>query len=490
MKIIDIYRDVINYAGMSADEYGYISFNLADLSAPTEIDGKRLTLPTRENLRAPEGKVFFHAFSENALHGESEVFRKYKQYLNTRINVSINYLIQGLLNIMLSNSIHAKLNPEQRELLKLKGEPDNKTLANYTSWSIKASGENPESAFCNIYIKRGGIYKGEKNGRVAIVNFTFYNQLKDGEITGFREKDKPILNKLMEFIFPEINEDEYYNSPSNSMSAPYMEALLTSSFKIVSRINEVISIYKDFIEDSEHVLFDTSWVDKFETIDSIKGLILEVPPQLGNEGTRSIIETKREEELSKMTPTQSAPQAPGTYQPTPTQQPTQSVVATPQVAPPAPQMPTPAPKQERSSNKVDFNTLMGIQSQPQHPQYPQQGQMPYPHPGQQYPTYPGQQPNIATQINNTPPSWLVEQDLRAREAAFAQQQQAMAAQQAMGYPPMYQQGQPPMQYPQPGYGYPQQQYPQPGYGYPAQQQVPSYPPGTMAAVASQPPTWL
>lgn len=499
MKINEIYKSVLSFAGMTADEYGFVSVNLVGKQVPTEISGKRLTLPTRENLSKPEGKIFFHAFSENALHGESEVFKKYKDVVNTRLNLSIGFLMLNLLNIVVSPSIHPKLTPEQKELLKVIGDPNDKSYEDLNMWIQREARKDPSMMFTNIYIKRGGYFGGEKHGRVAIVSFPFHSLLKQESIPNMRKRDVPVFNNLFEFIFPEVEEEEYYNAPSNSMTAPYMESLLRSAHKISSRINEVANLYKDYITDIEDLTFDLSWTEQFDEIDKLKGVILEIPPQVGNEGARSIVDKRTDEQFKPVNT--SAIQV---EQPQPTPQPAPQPVQEQVVPGPAPTPVQSAPGPVTGSKtKVDFNTLMGqqYQSQPQAPQY-QTPMQPGMYQGQ--PMYPGQQPNIATQINSTPPTWLVQQDQETRAAMMAQQQQLMAQGQIPMQPGMYQ-GQPPMGQMPMYQGHPQMnqsqmgqvpmyqgqpQMGQPMYSQPMQPTQPGYAPGAMTNIASTPPRWL
>jgi hypothetical protein len=148
--------------------------------------------------------------------------------------------------------------------------------------SIRA---HPERLFTNIYLKRGGTYRDKRYSRVGIVTFPFYVSLMDDKIEKIRVKDKETYQQLFNYIFPNLHDSEEYNFGSDSNVAPYLEALMRTSANIASRLNDLILLYKDYIDEAEHLLFDSEWMEYFQDLNALIPEIRKIPVQHGSEGT-------------------------------------------------------------------------------------------------------------------------------------------------------------------------------------------------------------
>ncbi len=290
-KLNDIYRSILKFAGMEADSQGYISVVLESRRKPAILDGKQLVLPTDEHLRnhKPEEHVIFHLLTESPLRGESEVFAKLKSVINVRLNYTIGVIASNLLNLVASPEFHKKLNPDQQELLTFIADADEKSQSTFTSIMMSGIKEDAERTFSNIYIKRGGTFNGKRFSRVGVVTFPFYEKLIEGKFDKIRVKDKETFKQLFEFMFPNINEPEEYNYGSSSQVAPYMDSLMITASNIASRLNDLLVMYKDFIEDAESIMFDSEWTDAFQNLDSLASEIRKVPVQFGNDGVIEVV---------------------------------------------------------------------------------------------------------------------------------------------------------------------------------------------------------
>lgn len=319
-QLNEIYRSVLKYAGLEADNLGFISTVLDTKRTPTVIGGLQLVLPLDNQLRSFDAKqnIIFHPLTENILRGESEVIAKLKSIINVRLNYTIGTVAVNLLKLLASPEYHGKLNPEQLELITSVADADEKTQVNFVSLMVAGIRADPEGVFTRIYLKRGGTYKGKRYSRVGIVNFPFYEKIMEDKVEKIRVKDKETFRQLFEFMFPNISVAEEYNFGSESQVAPYLEALLRSSSNIAARLNDLLTTYSDFIDDAEKIMFDSDWTDYFQDLNALIPEIRKVPMQHGNDGSITLSEetTKAPAYVANNPPQTAAPYQQPAMQPT------------------------------------------------------------------------------------------------------------------------------------------------------------------------------
>lgn len=380
-KLNEIYRSILSFAGMEADAQGFITTGVDSRRNPAIINGAQLVLPMATHLRNADPKVrmIFHPLTENILRGESEVIAKLKSVINVRLNYTIGTVAVNLINLVASPEFHSRLTPEQQELLTSVSDADEKSQSNFVSAMVKGIKASPERVFTNVYLKRGGTYKGKRYSRVGIVSFSFYDQLVKGQLEGVRVKDIKTFKQIFEFMFPDIAESEEYNFGSESHVAPYLEALMRSSANIASRLNDLLTLYADFIDESDKISFDSEWMEYFQDLTALLPEIRKVPVQVGNDGA---IGNQAEEQVVAAAPVAAAPLQPQQPQPGYTVVSTPNgYVTTPTVPVHAPP-PVAAPTPRKANGTVSFDTVM--QSNPSVAFAPNglhnqlsRGQMPY-----------------------------------------------------------------------------------------------------------------
>lgn len=345
-KLQEIYRSILRFAGMEADAQGYISTAIEDKRLPAFIEGLRMVLPTDNHLRSfnPKEKIIFHPLTENILRGESEIIEKLKKVINIRLNYTIGVVGSSLLSLVASPERHHKLSPEQAELLTSIADCDDKSITNFISVMVSSMKVDPERVFANVYLKRGGTYQGKRYSRVGIVTFPMYEQLLADKVDKIRVKDKETFRQLFNFIFPGLDDAESYNFGSDSHIAPYLEALMRTSANIASRLNDILLMYKDYIDNAEGIMFDPEWMEEFQDLASLAPEIRKVPVQFGNEGAIPGQEKAPEKQIQYVAPAQPMqPQYQPQYQP--------------QMAPIAP----PIPEVRKTSRGLDFQSVLATQ---------------------------------------------------------------------------------------------------------------------------------
>lgn len=360
-KLNEIYRSILSFAGMEADSQGFITTGMEGKRSPAIINGAQLVLPMSAHLRNSDPKVrmIYHPLTENILRGESEIIAKMKSVINVRLNYTLATVAVNLINLVASPEFHSRLSPEQQELLTSVSDADEKSQANFVSIMVKGIKTSPERVFTNVYLKRGGTFKGKRYSRVGIVSFPFYEQLIKNEVEGVRVKDIKTFKQVFEFMFPGINDPEEYNFGSESHVAPYLEALMRSAANVASRLNDLLTMYSEFIDEADKIMFDSEWMEYFQDLNALLPEIRKVPVQAGNDGTIG----QQEEQVA-----QPAPQAAAApVVPAQAPNPGYTVVSTPNGYMTVPTTPAPvhvpqqvaAPQPARKANgTVSFDTVM------------------------------------------------------------------------------------------------------------------------------------
>lgn len=332
MEIIELYKSILTAASLTSDKDGYVSSIVrADIERkpePTLINGKRLVLPTNEQLRSPSvDKIVFHPLSENIMRSESEIISKLRNCATIRLNYTLVILVNSVIDMISSVDKHKMLNPEQAEILSVAAEADMTTLDSFMKMYTEAMKQNKGGALITTYLKRGGIIDGKKYSRVGIVGFPFYKELsEDKEVyygVKLRKKDRQSLLNIFQYLLPGIENDGIYNRGSDSTVAPYLDALMKAFMAVGSKFNDFIEEYKDFVEPSEHLLINSDWVESFDNLEVMIPQIRKIPIQAGNEGTSKLAEA-----VNIATPVVTAP-PPLSYATPPQVQPAPQVMAQP-----------------------------------------------------------------------------------------------------------------------------------------------------------------
>jgi hypothetical protein len=288
-KLIDFYKQILKLGGLVTDKDGLVSAMIEDSTVPFTVKGKRLAIPTKENMGKTADLCIFHPLSENFLRGESEVMQRYRAAINTRLNYVIGCMMEEMLTLITSTGEHQKLTPEQSEVLSVAHEADEGTLTRFAQL-LKAMGiGDKEKSFVNIYLKKTASIKGKVYKRGAIVTFPFYKELikKEKSVYGvtLRIKDRDAIQKLLEFVIPGIGDEEAYNQGSSGDVSPFLESLLKGLIGVASNINSIATTYKDFLALYNNYVYNADWIDTMDNIHLLETEIRLIPMQAGNEGS-------------------------------------------------------------------------------------------------------------------------------------------------------------------------------------------------------------
>lgn len=289
MKLLDLYKSILATCNLRVSNDGYVSLVMGDDTKPAMIKDKRLVLPTPEHLAKPsKDKIIFHPLTENQLRNESDVLEFLRNTMNIRIGYTFGALGYQLLTLATSHGNHAKLSPDQSEFLSIVKNADEKTLQVFTKLLAAAGVGQSQKSLVSIYLKRSGSVNGKKHTRAGIVTFPLYNELikSPSECYGvkLRVKDYETIKNLMEYMLPGIATPEFYNRGSDCQVAPFLDALMKVVLAVASPLNDLVELFKDYIEDAESLQFESDWVETFENLEVMLPEIRKVPMQAGNEG--------------------------------------------------------------------------------------------------------------------------------------------------------------------------------------------------------------
>jgi hypothetical protein len=296
MDLIDVYKSLLSTAGMSADNDGFISIQLAGAERKAFlVKGKRLVLPIDIQLRNPDftNRVVFHPLSESILRGESEVVTAFREALVTRLNFIIGYVAINLLDLAVSTGTHSKLGPEQADFLMKVKDTDDKTLSSLQKITEAMMIGDNSKAFVHLRVQKNGTVGSAKHRRVGIIYFPFYEEVRKipapkelNEVYGvkLRKSDRETFKALMEYMISKIEKENAWMFPSDSEIAPTMDALMKSLITVGDSVNSVVDTFKDYIEGAADLYFEGDWEESFRDLNKLHTQIRMIPMQPGNEG--------------------------------------------------------------------------------------------------------------------------------------------------------------------------------------------------------------
>lgn len=300
-RLLNFYTQILALGGFSViDKQGFINTELGDNSLPVNVKvsghPKRMVLPTDEILKANNWSnlIPFHPLNENlfAAKGESLVLQTFRLGINYRVNIVIHCLVDNLLRLADSPGLHKKLSPEQLSVLTAIKDVDEKTIENYEAITKAIGGTNTRDNITHFFLKKQGVINGEKFSRVGTWSFPLYNEIKnsDGKVRGVkvRKRDLETYRRLYEFLIPNITDEYYWMTGSNSTMAPFTDALLRSTWKIAEPLNGITDLMfgrKTYISAEEaaqqhaYLYFNTDWLELGNDLDSLRKDVCLIPVQ-------------------------------------------------------------------------------------------------------------------------------------------------------------------------------------------------------------------
>lgn len=291
MRLLSLYKSILESLNVQADNLGLLTHRSFDgqtepVSVTVEGKSRRLVLPSPEMLSSglSQEVVAFHPLSEVSNRGESEVFKRLKTLVSLRLTMTLMVLLEDLTELAANKSAHASLPPKLHGLLEAMPNADQKLLESVQA-ILAAAVQGGKNRLINLYMKRGGTHQGRNWSRLAVVSFPILEELDnpDRKVFGvqLRVKDVPQIKALFDLVLPNSDIAGTYNAASDSMDAPYFEALMLAYAKLGAALNAMIKIGGKHIEDGNELKMDLKWVNELADIAEMR---FEIPALDGNKG--------------------------------------------------------------------------------------------------------------------------------------------------------------------------------------------------------------
>lgn len=280
------YAVLLDIGWLKADDEGNVSVIMGDEVFPATIDGKRLVMPTREQMKDRDWshRIGFHPIREAFNEGVSDVLANLRDQFVQRLNLSTAYLMKELIHIGYDVSNQKNLTSEQSQVLAALTHCNENTVKTFESLQKKTRASNSADQFINIFIRKGGTVKGNAFSRAAIVSFPLYQKLLSDEekINGVKvsKKDREMLIKLHQFIFPKIDEKEAYNVGVSSKTAPFMESMVRSTINVANDIIGTSEYFMSIVDMPYILTFPegmNKWIDIFDDPSIVQKMADSIP---------------------------------------------------------------------------------------------------------------------------------------------------------------------------------------------------------------------
>ena len=318
-NLIQIYKDILSTAWMTANEKGVIS-RMVDPEtgekSPVMIEDntdnkkkKTAVLPIKENLVGLDNSEFLviHPLNENPSKPASPVVDFLRRMMSVRLNWVLSTMLPELLVFASSPAKHDLLKPEQLDILTCLADAGKDSASKFLKLLEASKAKNGHFAtIVSVYLTRGGVVKEKTYHRAAIVKFTLYEELikagSDNVVMGVKlsKKDRDLFKKLFERVIPGIDNPQHYSTGSNANVAPFMDSMMNTFLKLFSITNDMVENYRVVFSIPDLMIVPMEWSDELMDIDSLSSIVRLVPPQRGNEGDSRVDEKLREEHSANM----------------------------------------------------------------------------------------------------------------------------------------------------------------------------------------------
>jgi hypothetical protein len=289
-----IYKAILETGWLITDEQGMVFRNLSvsnEEKEPFIMLEKSVALPTRENLNRSgrDNLLIFHPLMEGLLGGESPVIGKLRRAYGIRFSYALGQLFSSLLGGVTHATEYNKFSPEQMDLLTTIKNVDEGTLKIWDKlMALSMEAHSMSNSLVDVYIKRDVTVGDTAYSRFANVRFPIYDQLVNnpdkvfGSKMKIPPKDREVIIKLFEYMFPNIGLKDSYSVGTKSRIAPYLDTLLGVYAKLFTITNTIFEKFQDVVVFDPAIKVELAWPEWFRDIESLKNLAQSVPQQYGN----------------------------------------------------------------------------------------------------------------------------------------------------------------------------------------------------------------
>lgn len=328
-NLIDFYEKVLNAYNMVVDREGFVSTSFMGEKNPKSIKDKRLVLPTKDVLRRRDiGELtVFHPIPEQLNQGESILVQDLVRLANIRFSYTLTALTLNIAWMISDTANHNKLSDNQTEIMLAIGSINKTRFKTIERVLAAVSKEASNKSMVSIYLRRGGTLHGKRHSCVSVVRFPLYEELsKPGDtLYGIKvkEEDRDLLQKILDYILPDIGVKDRYNAGTHSDFIPFLESLLNVTYLLGSKLNEVTAIMDGrFTDNDVDLMFDLGYYEMLtNNLDKILDEARRIPSQLDRPIPDQVPEPVVQQQAPMMPPPTMAQPNPYMGQPMPLQQP-------------------------------------------------------------------------------------------------------------------------------------------------------------------------
>lgn len=319
MKLVALesfYSKVLTDLGVVDGGEGKLSYSSEGILNPITVDGKRLCLPSRENLKTLnlDHNVIFHPLSEQIVTGPSPILNALRKYITLRLTLNATVISHEIMKLAADPSRQAKLPAKAKTVMLVLAQADEKALKVLDNVLDKV-GDTPETRMYNLYLRGRGTKETPNGIRTTAVTFPILDDAESDDMETFNKvkmerktRDKPMIVGLLKYVLTGHTD----TPPNHSIEcttpipiAPYLNTLLTAFYTVAKWQNEIIALFGKHIPKIRDLSYNLDWEDELNDFENFARKIGSSAPLLpGNEG-KSIDEANdavesNEERLEKV----------------------------------------------------------------------------------------------------------------------------------------------------------------------------------------------
>lgn len=261
------------------------------------LEGRRLALPTRDNLKLPSGDVtIFHPASEQLMSGPSPVLDALREYIMLRLSTAARHLTMDAMSVAKDTALQKKVRGSANKLLSSLTEADAK-MVDTLDKVLDNVGMSPENRMYNIFLVSAGSKATPRGLRTAKVSFPMMDDAYSGDNTTFfgvkmprKTRDKPAIVGMFDTLLgteEDAENENIFEYTSELRQAPYFHSLLLAFKGIAEHQNELIEGLEKAAPGLKAYKYNLDWLEELEDFENFVKKVGHAAPLLpGNQGTK------------------------------------------------------------------------------------------------------------------------------------------------------------------------------------------------------------
>lgn len=249
--LVRVYEEILISLGLASTD-GLVSIvGTGKTPVPLTIGGKRMVLPTNDILRQSRWAdwIAFHPLCEDAVAGESPIFKRLKLLIDFRLSGIIVLLMNELLGIAADSTKHDRLSPDALDLLKRLENINQNAKEAWVKISQTLTAEG-DTKVIHLRVQRGGKVGNQGYRRAALITYPILVEFDKPELTVFgvklsAKKTKKEIESMFKWLL-DIDADPVlrHSAGSDAKQAPGFHAMMLAYASVMSRLADVADMFK------------------------------------------------------------------------------------------------------------------------------------------------------------------------------------------------------------------------------------------------------